>query len=314
MNGFHDILAVYDNAVGGDDVLVQAIILARDSGAKLTVARIQDESGPDTAACGEMKRRLTRLVPWIAQEGVTRVETTILTGTAHVEITRQVVREGHDLVIANAETGRGLTDIFRGSTATNLMRKCPCAVWIVKPGGGAAKAPVLVAIDAPVDRPAESLDTRLIDLAMKVARAKNAPLHAVSCWEVAGSESDMVRSEIRDSTRREILARHKERHEEALEALIGRCREPGIEIRTHLPRGAHQRNIVSLARDLEAGLVIMGAAGKPGMTGLLMGNTAEIVLGSAPCGVLSVRPDGFRTDIAISRAEQAPVKLGAGTL
>lgn len=314
MAAFRNILAVYDSAIGGDDVLVQAILLARDSGAKLTIAKILDDTDLTVAACDEAKRRLTRLVPWIAQEGVADVGTEILVGTPHVEITRQVVRAGHDLVISSAGTGRAISDIFRGSAATNLIRKCPCAVWIVKPGQNSAGSPVMVAVSAPVDRPACELETRLLDLGIALARAKDVPLHAVSCWDVDGSESEMVRSEIRDRTRRDILTKHREKHEKALDALIARCRDAGVDIRTHFPRGPHQRNIVSLAEELEAGLVVMGAQGRFGVSGLLMGNSAETVFDAAPCGVLSVKPDGFRTPIATSQAEKTPVNLGAEAL
>lgn len=309
MKAFRNILAVYDSAIGGDDVLVQAILLARDSNAKLTIARILDDTDQTVAACEEAKRRLTRLVPWVEQEGVHEISTDILVGTPHVEITRKVVRADHDLVIASAETGRGISEIFRGSAAVNLMRKCPCAVWIVKPGQNLAKSPVVVAVGAPVDRPTCGLEARLLDIGIMLARAKDVTLHAVSCWYVDGSESEMVRSEIRDRTRRDILTKHREKHEKALEALIASYRKMGVDVQTHFPRGSHQRNIATLAQQLRAGLVVMGTQGRFGVSGLLMGNSAEIVFDAAPCGVLSVKPDGFRTSIATSQAEKAPVDL-----
>lgn len=314
MKAFRNILAVYDRAIGGDDVLVQSIRLARDFGAKLTIARILDDADLTVAAREEAKRRLGRLVPWIEQEGVGEVGTEILVGIPHVEITRHVVRAGHDLVIASAEAGWGIADIFRGSAAVNLMRKCPCAVWIMKPGQTQARSPVMVALGASVDRPAQALETRLLDLAVALARVRDVPLHAVSCWDVDGKESEMIRSEIRDRTRRAILAKHREKHEKALDALIVSCRDAGVDVRTHLPRGSHPRNIVALAQELRPGLVVMGAHGHAGVGGLLTGNSAETVFDAAPCGVLSVKPRGFRTPIATSASENAPADPGTGAL
>lgn len=313
MDRFTSILAVYDDAVGSDDVLVQSIVLARATGAQLTVARPMGEGAHSLAAIEEERRRLSRLMPWIEQEGIDCVETEVLVGAPHVEIVDQVVRRNHDLVIASAAAQRGIKNLFLGSTASHLMRKCPCAVWLKRPGCSERNPAILAAVDAPVDQPVDPINMKVLELGAALARAQDATLNVMHSWEVTGSEAEMLRSEIRDSTRRSILNRHRAKRRNALESLLARHREPSVSIETHLPRGAHQSNIVALADQLDVGLVVMGTTSRYGIPGLLIGNSVELVLDAVRCDVLAVKPDGFRTPLPVQHTEmlRAPQSVGS---
>ena len=133
MKRFKNILAVYADGPGGDDVLVQAVGLARDNGARLTILNPREHPRP-FGTVEEVRRRLPKLVPWVSSEGVSDVVTDVVVGTPYVEIIRKVAQDDHDLVIVSAEDGRVLKDVFLGNTATNLLLKCPGAVWVQKPG------------------------------------------------------------------------------------------------------------------------------------------------------------------------------------
>jgi nucleotide-binding universal stress UspA family protein len=202
-------------------------------------------------------------------------------------------------VILGTEAGRAIKDILLGSTATQLMRKCPCAVWVVKPGRATRRDTVMAAVDAPVGQSPEPLSTKILDLAAALARAQGGRLHVVHCWDVDGSEAEMLRSEITDDTRRAILQRHERRHRDAVEPLIARHRGSLDEIEAHLPRGPVQPAIVSLAEQRDVGLVVMGVPGRSGLSGLLAGNSVERVLDLVHCDVLAVKPDEFRTPVAV---------------
>ena len=60
------------------------------------------------------------------------------------------------------------------------------------------------------------------------------------------------------------------------------------------------RAIESLAEQIGAGLLVMGAVGRSGVDGLLMGNTAERVLGGTDCSVVVVKPPGFVCPINVA--------------
>ena len=73
MTRFRNILAVYNGTNGSEAVLDQSIAVARGQNARLTLLK-QLASGetPD-----EAQKRLRRIVPWIVQQGVVKVETAV---------------------------------------------------------------------------------------------------------------------------------------------------------------------------------------------------------------------------------------------
>jgi hypothetical protein len=50
-----------------------------------------------------------------------------------IAIIREVLWNGHDLVMITAENRRSLKNVLFGTTTMHLMRKCPCPVWVMKP-------------------------------------------------------------------------------------------------------------------------------------------------------------------------------------
>ena len=58
---------------------------------------------------------------------------------------------------------------------------------------------------------------------------------------------------------------------------------------THLAMGDAPREIVHLAEDLQAGLIVMGSRGRGGIRRALMGSVSDTVVRHAHCPVLIVR-------------------------
>lgn len=66
--------------------------------------------------------------------------------------------------------------------------------------------------------------------------------------------------------------------------------EPGIQIDRHVREGDPGREILSLAQEIHADLIVMGTHGRTGLGRLLVGSVAEQVLRKAVCPVLTVKP------------------------
>ena len=94
----------------------------------------------------EESQRLEQWLDFIRQRGVP-AGGKMLYGTAFLEIIREVLRNGHDLVMTAAEGRAALKDRLFGSTAMHLMRKCPCPVWVVKPTQPETHTRILAAVD-----------------------------------------------------------------------------------------------------------------------------------------------------------------------
>jgi nucleotide-binding universal stress UspA family protein len=63
--------------------------------------------------------------------------------------------------------------------------------------------------------------------------------------------------------------------------------------RIHLLRGEAKKEIPALVRDLNADLVVMGTVARTGISGFIIGNTAEAILDQMQCSVLAIKPPGF---------------------
>lgn len=52
-----------------------------------------------------------------------------------------------------------------------------------------------------------------------------------------------------------------------------------------------------LARHQRINLLIMGTVARTGISGLVMGNTAEQILDDVGCSMIAVKPPGFRSPL-----------------
>jgi universal stress protein A len=79
--------------------------------------------------------------------------------------------------------------------------------------------------------------------------------------------------------------------QEELELLANDCRRDVMEVSAHSRAGAPAEEIVRFADEHAADLVIMGTHGWTGVRHLILGSTAENVVRSAHCPVLTVRSE-----------------------
>jgi nucleotide-binding universal stress UspA family protein len=68
--------------------------------------------------------------------------------------------------------------------------------------------------------------------------------------------------------------------------------------RLHLPKGDPASVIPALVRRHDIDLLVMGTVCRTGIPGFIIGNTAEKVLDTVECSVLTVKPVGFVSPIA----------------
>lgn len=310
MNRFKNILAVYDDVAGSNDALGQAVALAKANGAWLTIIDVVPENQRTPGIIAERRERLERLLPTIDESALAGLSIVIACGMPFLEITRAVLRAGHDLVIASAEGGSVLRNVFFGSTATHLMRKAPCPVWIMKPDRSGPFERILAAVDPCAGTPeSEALNVKIMDLATSLAIAHNAHLHIVHAWDVEGKDREAIGSEIPDQVRTAICNKHQALHKNALQELLEGYSLSRIDHEIHLPQGLPQRCIADLVDEHEVDLIVMGTVSRTGIPGLLMGNAAESLLAAVNCGVLTVKPEGFVTPVTVPRP--VPVQSSA---
>src|SRR5215213_8323741 len=137
--------------------------------------------------------------------------------------------------------------------------------------------------------------------AVDLARMSDSELHVVYVEDYSSiallypEVSDPEGVEMPDPILEEDLERSSEqRGRELLDAEVERVRSAGGTVaQAHLMMGEVAREIVHLAEDLGAGLIVMGSRGRGGIRRALMGSASDSVIRHAHCPVMVVR-DGER--------------------
>ena len=241
------------------------------------------------------------------------IQTRVLLGVPFLEIIREVLRNGHDLVIKIPETWDWL-DRFFGSDDMHLLRKCPCPVWLIKPQAPKAYRRILAAVDVDDAYPPAELESRralnrqILEMASSLALSDFAELHIVHAWDAIG-ESAMRSGAFMSRPEHEVDAyveQVRRQHAANLDGLIrevtshlGQDALDYLKPQTHLVKGWARKEIPALAKRIEADLVVMGTVARTGVPGFIMGNTAETILNQIDCSVLAIKPPGFVTPVTL---------------
>jgi nucleotide-binding universal stress UspA family protein len=121
-----------------------------------------------------------------------------------------------------------------------------------------------------------------LSLALKIAKQSNAELHMISVEEIDYLPESM------EDVRQETGVAGRRFH-----SVVNRARsmaeESQVKLKTHVVAGHPVRDIVDLARDLKADLLVVGASGHSALYDRMIGSRADRIVHLAPCPVLVVR-------------------------
>ena len=318
MKRFENILYVNDSTYDQAWAIARAVSLAENKQAHLTVVDVipievvtagigLPPGGPistdlKAAVVADHHKGLEALVKPYQQRLSIRLD--VLVGNTYLEVIRAVLKNAFDLVVKPAENPNWLERLF-GNHDMNLLRQCPCPVLLIKPGEKSNFNSILAAVDFDPLNPLGSdrdLNREILELAGLLALSNFASLHLAHAWE-ASVETTLLS---RDITSLEGAAYYVEKthalHRKGLYTLgeelrkwIGVDTYDYLSPRFHLPKGSAKKMIPRLATELRADLVVMGTIARTGISGLIIGNTAEAILDQLSCSVLAIKPPGFKT-------------------
>ena len=324
MRRFKDILCVVGDVMSDRHVLERAVTLAGNNQASLTVVDVVErvtagigmpEGGPisadlQAALVSAHAGGLETLVdPYRKQ---IEIEIRVLAGVPFLEIIREVLRNGHDLVIKSPDNRDWLDRLF-GSEDMHLLRKCPCPVWFIKPGKRKSYRHILAAVDAGDAYPEEELASRralrwqILEMATSLALSEFAELHVAHAWEAISGSTMRDALHIPEEKVIAYLEEERQVHVANLDALmrevtgdLGQDALDYLKPQTYLVKGRARREIPALAKQIGADLIVMGTVARTGVPGFIMGNTAESILNQIDCSVLAVKPPGFTTPVTLA--------------
>jgi universal stress protein E len=192
-------------------------------------------------------------------------------------IIRQVRARGIDLVVTGKRSSAGAEDRSIGSVALHLLHDCPSAVWVVRAHTEPTRGCVLVATDL------SEVGERALDVGAELARNLGEDLHVVHALQLPLQ----VQYEGEDAS-----AAYQRDAASAARAKISQ-RLGDVKASIHVALSAPTAAILAAARRFEADVVVLGTVSRGGLPGLIIGNTAERLLGRLACSLLAVKPADF---------------------
>jgi universal stress protein E len=223
--------------------------------------------------------------------GVQNVTYELRWGTRFLQIIKEVVREKHDLVMITARRPK-LSRMLWECPSADLLQHCPCPLWISRGDEPRATKRIVAAIGGAGGNIAcDGLNERILRTAAAVAESAESQLHLVHALPVYGGKG--VKGKKLRSDLVEFMAKLET-------TMLEKC-SPALEDydvvldseRAHVLPGAPETAIAELVASEKMDLVVIGTMGRGGMSGLLVGSTANRVFDQVQCSVLAVKPEGF---------------------
>lgn len=325
MRRFKKILYVHDDqSVAAAKTLNMALRLAETSGGRVGLLQVLTPP-PVTAASGmsallrsnwlkETEETLTAFVRAAAPGHALTTE--VLVGRPHIEIIREVLRNGYDLVIKPIGPS-GFIDRLLGRLDMRLLRHCPCPVWLSKGEDYRDFDNILAAVDAqnmvyghcaPEEQKAgDILNRQILELSYSLCAESDATLHLGHVWHPPFlSVNSHGRAYIQKKEINAYVDTVKRDHANWMRRLTRRAAKwagkdvaQSVQLRTHLRQGLAGEEIPKLISELRSDLVVMGTVARTGISGLVIGNTAEEILDHVNCSVLAVKPEGFVSTVTL---------------
>lgn len=307
MKNIKKILFFADGAKGEAAALTQCFELAQHNKGSVTVMDVVANVGTndkrqqvylDNIQRTLIEERVEAIEKMLAKlkldtSGV-KVTVNVVPGKDYIEVIKAVVKKKFSVLVKAPHHKGILAGALFGNAELNLMRKCPCPVWIIRPSRKKRIRKIVAAVDLVDNRgKSKNLSEEIVDLAVGVAEREGAKVDVVFAWQHPFEQN--VKTQIESAQYNNIVTAVKESGREKLDKLVGR--HLGADISAHLIKGHPEQAILNYMDKNDVDLLVMGTLSRSGVPGLLIGNTAEVILNSANCSVVTMKPEGFETPV-----------------
>ena len=235
----------------------------------------------------ELRSRAKELVADPLLDGV-EVDPVFAEGDPATEIGRVAFEQNVDLITVATRDRNRLARAFGKSIAEEIVAEAPCPVLAIRPPqrdfvehrGGRTQIRLNRVLLATNFRPSSAA---AVQLATSIANQLGAELHAVY---VIGDYFEQI-SSIFPEGGLAALTRFRSHVQERMAQFV---RASGPKASTHIAEGRPYQEIVKLAANLDADLIVVGTAVHGSLFGnnQVLGSEIERVIRNAPCPVLCV--------------------------
>ncbi|MCX4718254.1 universal stress protein [Streptomyces virginiae] len=188
-----------------------------------------------------------------------------------------------ELVVVGSRGMGGFVGLMVGSTAVHLAAHGRCPVLVVREQGEDT-GPIVVGVDG------SSAASGAVDFAFAEAALRGVDIVALHAWTTWNTPMPPPQDEAmpyanepqalkarQEALMSQVLAGHQERY-------------PGVRVKREVVQGATRETLIEASRTAQ--LLVVGARGRGGFAGLLLGSVSQALLHHAHCPVAVVRSPG----------------------
>ncbi|MFT4712562.1 MAG: nucleotide-binding universal stress UspA family protein [Candidatus Azotimanducaceae bacterium] len=307
MKNVKKILFFADGAKGEAAALAQCFELAQHNKGSVTVMAVVANVGTNDkrqqvyldniqrALVEERSKAIEQMLGKLKSNSTgVKVNIEVIPGKDYIELIKAVIKKKYDVLVKAPHHKGIIAGALFGNAELNLMRKCPCPVWIIKPSRKKRIRKILAAVDlAENSGKSKNLSEEIVDLAVGVAEREGARVDVVFAWQHPFESS--VKTQIESAQYSNIVTAVKESAREKLDKLV--ALHPDADVSCHLINGHPERALLNYLEKNDVDLLVMGTLSRSGVPGLLIGNTAEVILNSVNCSVITMKPEGFESPV-----------------
>jgi universal stress protein E len=236
--------------------------------------------------------RRARLAEMAEDISVVPTRSAVLRGRPATALVEEVRRSGQDLLVRSHVRDLAAASRAFGGVDMELLRHCPCPVWLIGPAPPERPRRILAAVHSASDQPSEqALNRTIVEAALLLRDLEGGHLTVVEAWSFFGEE--LLRPRLAEEGIARALEETRREVEAGLRALVASFGEAARDVAIEIVKGHPGQAIPAIVESLDIDVVVMGTVARTGVAGLLMGNTAEEVLQRLRGSVLAVKPPRF---------------------
>jgi len=283
MKLLNEILVATDFGSSAENAVETAVYAAKQFDSRLHLLHVKPRSVEAGGAPRDIEQailnRLNETAQKLEGEGVRRVEPVLESGLEFVQIDRYARRHDVNAIIIGAGEPGGAGQVYLGTTAARLRRKSSKPVWIVKPG----IKPPISRILCPVDF--SNASGRALKNAIHLARRFQAQLMVLTVVQTMPREYEWAAGTGAAGEEQPPFQVPE------FDAFLALQDFHAVDHQKVIRQGRPREEIVKVAVETGAELIVMGSVGRTGISRMLVGGVARRVAQEMPCSIITVRSE-----------------------
>jgi len=309
MDKYRNILVVIDSTDEAQPSLARALHIARqEEHVKLKlflpiyephheITSILSSKERETMRSGDIAQRTEWMEAYVKpyqDEGIAIEPKVVWHNRPFESIIQEVFDYDHDLVIKGTHSHPVLQSVIFTPTDWHLLRKCPVPVLLVREAKWQEGGNILVALNVSAEEQRhDELNDRLIQEAKDLVRLANGTLHLVNVYPTVPANTVFEVPDFNVKRYNEFVREHHLKLMHKVAVTRGLTKE-----HIHVVEGLPEEAVPKVAEQIKAELVILGTAGRSGLSGALIGHTAEHIIERLNCDLLALKPSDYVSPLA----------------